>query len=48
MFTLIGLYDYYQVTGNKLAKELYDDGIETLKYMLPYYDSAGMEYSLRL
>ena len=31
MFTLVGLYDYYKVTGNELAKELYDDGIETLK-----------------
>lgn len=35
MFTLIGLYDYYKVTGNELAKELYNEGIETLKYMLP-------------
>ena len=42
MFTLIGLYDYYKVTGNELAKELYNEGIETLKYMLPYYDSAGI------
>ncbi|MFA7074915.1 MAG: D-glucuronyl C5-epimerase family protein, partial [Endomicrobiaceae bacterium] len=42
MFTLIGLYDYVTVTGNAVAKKLYDEGLETLKYVLPYYDSAGI------
>ena len=42
MFTLIGLHDLYSITGDKQAKELYDIGIETLEYCLPFYDSTGI------
>lgn len=42
MFTLIGLHDLYSITDDKQAKELYDDGIKTLEYCLPFYDSTGI------
>ena len=42
MFTLIGLYDFYTVTGNQLAGRLYNDGIDTLTFALPFYDSVGI------
>lgn len=42
MFTLIGLHDLYSITGDKQAKKLYDDGIKTLEYCLPFYDSIGI------
>ena len=42
MFTLIGLHDLYSISGDKQAKQLYDDGIETLEYCLPFYDSTGI------
>ena len=42
MFTLIGLYDLYNVTGDTQAQELYNKGIETLEYCLPFYDSTGI------
>jgi len=38
MFAVIGLYDLYCATGDKEAKRLYDEGIKTLKRMLPLYD----------
>ncbi|UJL46869.1 D-glucuronyl C5-epimerase family protein [Virgibacillus sp. NKC19-16] len=38
MFSLIGLYDLYNITGDKDTKWLYDEGIITLKRMLPLYD----------
>ncbi len=44
MFSLIGLYDCYENTGIELASQLYDEGIETLKYVLPYYDSHDISY----
>lgn len=42
MFTLIGLHDLYSVTENEKAKKLYDDGIKTLEFCLPFYDSTGI------
>lgn len=42
MFTLIGLYDFYTVTGNELAGRLYNEGIDTLTFALPFYDSVGI------
>ena len=42
MFTIIGLHDLYSITGDKQAKKLYDIGIETLEYCLPFYDSTGI------
>ncbi|GAA0489782.1 hypothetical protein GCM10008986_14600 [Salinibacillus aidingensis] len=38
MYSLIGLYDLYKATGNQECKRLYDQGIVTLKRMLPLYD----------
>lgn len=42
MFTLFGLYDCWQITGDQQAEKLYQEGIETLKLILPYYDSNGV------
>lgn len=42
MFTLIGFHDLYEITQNKQAKELYDKGIETLKFCLPFYDNSNI------
>ena len=42
MFTLVGLHDLYSITGDKQAKKLYDNGIKTLDYCLPFYDSTGI------
>ena len=41
MFTLIGLLDFWKSTGNATAKTLYQQGMETLKYALPFYDNTG-------
>ncbi|WP_158701779.1 D-glucuronyl C5-epimerase family protein [Lentibacillus sp. Marseille-P4043] len=38
MFALIGLYDLYKATNDKEIKWLYDEGIISLKRMLPLYD----------
>ncbi|EQB38980.1 MULTISPECIES: D-glucuronyl C5-epimerase family protein [Virgibacillus] len=38
MFALIGLYDLHKQTGNRQAGMLYEDGVRTLKRMLPLYD----------
>ncbi len=40
MFTLIGLHDLYSISDDKQAKKIYDDGIKTLEYCLPFYDST--------
>lgn len=42
MFTLIGLYDLYAVTGNEVAGQLYKTGINTLEFALPFYDCSGV------
>lgn len=44
MFCLVGLHDLYELCGNKEAKRLYDTGIETLKRVLPMYDSEYTSY----
>ncbi len=39
IFSLCGIYDFVRVfPENKLAKKIFDDGIETLKNILPEYD----------
>lgn len=38
VFALIGLYDMHQNTGNVLARQLYENGEETLHHMAPMYD----------
>ncbi|MDA3871653.1 MAG: D-glucuronyl C5-epimerase family protein, partial [Candidatus Marinimicrobia bacterium] len=39
IFSLCGVYDFVRVfSNNKLAKKIFDDGIETLKNILPEYD----------
>ena len=42
MYTIIGMYDEYQVFGNIEAKEIYELGITTLEYIIPLYDSNGV------
>lgn len=38
MFTLLGLYDWADITGSEQAKKLFNDGMKTLEKILPYYD----------
>lgn len=40
IFALYGIYDYIRVTKNDLAKKIFDDGISSLKAMLPLYDTG--------
>lgn len=42
IFALIGLYDLDNLHGNKEARDLYDEGLKTLEYMLPFYDSDNI------
>ncbi|NXD95833.1 GLCE epimerase, partial [Chaetorhynchus papuensis] len=51
MYSLIGLYDLKETAGEKLGREarlLYERGMESLKAMLPLYDTgSGTIYDLR-
>jgi hypothetical protein len=39
IFSLCGVYDFVRVfPDNKLARKIYEDGIQTLKNILPEYD----------
>jgi len=40
MFSLFGLYDFFLLTKNDRAKNLFDQGIESLKKLLPFYDTG--------
>lgn len=42
IYSLLGLYDLWQITGDAKAGELYKAGIETLLFALPFYDSNGI------
>lgn len=39
MFTLIGLHEFHAVTGSELAAKLFREGLQTLVYILPYYNT---------
>ncbi|XP_067874223.1 D-glucuronyl C5-epimerase B isoform X2 [Heterodontus francisci] len=51
IYSLLGLYDLKETAGEKLgqeAKKLYERGMESLKAMLPLYDTgSGTIYDLR-
>ena len=38
IFSLAGVKNYYDNTGDPLAKKMFDDGVESLKNRLPLYD----------
>ena len=38
IFTLLGIYDWWKVTGSDRAGEMFLDGMSTLEKVLPYYD----------
>lgn len=38
IFSLFGLFDLYLLNGNKKAKDLFKEGVQSLKKLLPYYD----------
>lgn len=42
LYSLLGLYDCYAISGNETAKQLYDEGIKTLEMCLPYYEYNGI------
>ena len=41
MYSLLGLFDVYKTTNDKNAAHLYEEGIKTLKRMLPLYDMGN-------
>jgi len=43
MFTLLGVYDWSQVPGQMeaVATSEFDDEVDTLRHILPYYDAGG-------
>lgn len=47
MFALIGLYDWWKVTDNEKAEELFKKGLLSLVKILPYYD-FGVQSSYNL
>lgn len=48
MYALIGLYDLSQIEGETKAEELYQTGMDSLRVMLPLFDSgSGTFYDLR-
>jgi heparosan-N-sulfate-glucuronate 5-epimerase len=44
MFSVLGIYDYYQYTKDPEAKFLFDNGILALRNDLLYYDNNGLSY----
>lgn len=42
MFTLLGLYDWQEVAKSDDARKLLDEGLRTLKHILPYYDLGAL------
>jgi len=44
MFAMLGIYDYYNYTGDPDAKYLFDQGVIALKKNLPVYDDDGYSY----
>ena len=48
MFTVLGIYDYWNYTKSPNAKFLFDKGIVSLKNDLPRYDNNGVSYYDRL
>lgn len=44
MYTLIGIYEYYNITRDENAKILYNNGLASLIYNLPEYDMYGWSY----
>jgi hypothetical protein len=38
MWALFGIWDFYRVTGDKVAKKMFDDGVVALHSELPKYD----------
>eukprot|EP00092_Neocalanus_flemingeri_P004031 GFUD01004338.1.p1 GENE.GFUD01004338.1~~GFUD01004338.1.p1 ORF type:complete len:566 (+),score=104.01 GFUD01004338.1:934-2631(+) len=48
MYSLLGLYDLKSISKGKVAKHLYESGLESLMALLPLYDSgSGTFYDLR-
>lgn len=38
MWALFGIWDFYRVTGDKVARKMFDDGVLALRAELPKYD----------
>jgi hypothetical protein len=41
LFSLLGLYDYYQITGDPLALQYFNQGAAALKHALQVYDAGN-------
>ena len=44
MFSMLGIYDYYQYTNDTDAKFLFEQGLTAIKNDLPKYDFNGFSY----
>jgi hypothetical protein len=44
IYTVLGIYDYYNLTHDSVAKFLFDQGVLALKNNLRYYDNNGYSY----
>lgn len=44
LFALIGIYEYYQTTHDRLAKELFDKGFTSVKKHLQDFDAGWWTY----
>lgn len=44
IYTVLGIYDYYNLTHDSEAKFLFDQGVLALKNNLRYYDNNGHSY----
>ncbi len=42
LFTVLGIYEYYEYTREREAKEVFDQGVLALKTSLPLYDNNGI------
>ncbi|XP_041977576.1 D-glucuronyl C5-epimerase isoform X2 [Aricia agestis] len=48
IYTLLGLYDLHAIAGDRDAKHMFDDGMASLKALLPLFDTgSGSFYDLR-
>lgn len=44
IYALAGVYDYWQLTGDAEAKDIFDDGVRALEILLPQYDARVVSF----
>lgn len=48
IFSIIGLHEYYLLTGDGTSEWLFNEGVKTIKHRLPDYLKYGGSYDLKL